>query len=38
LDAGRFQPAGLLIDFAAGLAALFGIALAVYLVYVGFRL
>lgn len=38
LDAGLFQPAGPLIDFAAVLAALFGIALAAYLVYVGFRL
>lgn len=38
LAAGQFQPAGFLIDFAAVLAALFGIALAAYLVYVGFRL
>lgn len=37
LDAGEFQPAGSLIDFAAGLAALFGVGLAAYLVYAGFR-
>ncbi len=37
LDAGEFEPAGAIVDFAAVLAAVFGIALAVYLVYVGFR-
>jgi inner membrane protein YidH len=38
LDAGQFAPAGFLVDFAGVLAALFGLALAAYLVYAGFRL
>jgi inner membrane protein YidH len=38
LDAGQFAAAGFLIDFAGVLAALFGVALAAYLIYVGFRL
>lgn len=38
LDAGEFEPAGRLIDFAGVGTALFGIALAAYLLYVGFRL
>jgi len=37
LDAGQFAPAGFLTDFAGVLTALFGVALAIYLVYVGFR-
>jgi putative membrane protein len=38
LDAGQFTPAGRLVDLAGVLTALFGVALAAYLVYVGFRL
>ena len=37
LDAGRFEPAGLLVDLAGAPAALFGLALAAYLVYIAFR-
>jgi putative membrane protein len=38
LDAGRFRPAGRLVDVAGGLAVAFGLALAGYLLYVGMRL
>jgi len=38
LEAGNFQPAGFLVDLAAILTALFGLALAVYLVYIELRL
>ena len=38
LDAGQFEPAGPIIDFAAIVTALFGIALAAYLIYVAFHL
>ncbi|HKX17128.1 MAG TPA: DUF202 domain-containing protein [bacterium] len=38
LDAGQFEPAGVIIDFAAVVTALFGLALAAYLVYIGFHL
>jgi putative membrane protein len=38
LDEGRFEAAGGLIDFAGIFTAVFGIALAVYLLYIGFRL
>lgn len=38
LDVGQFEPAGPIIDFAAVVTALFGIALAAYLIYVGFHL
>jgi putative membrane protein len=38
LDAGRFEPAGRLVDVAGGLAVVFGLALAGYLLYVGMRL
>ncbi|HXJ38472.1 MAG TPA: DUF202 domain-containing protein [Bryobacteraceae bacterium] len=34
LDAGKFEPAGLLIDGTAIVTALFGLALAAYLVYI----
>jgi putative membrane protein len=38
LDAGRFEPAGRVIDVAGALTAVFGIALAAHLLYIGFRL
>lgn len=34
LEAGRFEPAGLLIDLVAIFTVVFGLALAVYLVYI----
>jgi inner membrane protein YidH len=37
LDAGRFEPAGFLVDVAGVLTIVFGVAPAAYLVYVGFR-
>jgi putative membrane protein len=37
LDAGNFQPAGFIIDIVGIVAALFGLALAAYLVYIEFR-
>lgn len=37
LDAGQFEPAGLSVDLAGVLTVVFGVALAAYLVYVGFR-
>jgi hypothetical protein len=38
LDSGTFEPAGFVIDFAGVLTALFGLALAGYLVYIELRL
>jgi len=38
LESGTFEPAGFVIDFVGILAALFGLALAGYLVYIALRL
>ncbi|HXC32451.1 MAG TPA: DUF202 domain-containing protein [Verrucomicrobiae bacterium] len=38
LESGRFEPAGFLIDLVGILVALFGLALAAYLVYIQFQL
>ena len=38
LDSGQFQPAGFVIDLVGILAALFGLALAAYLIYIELRL
>jgi hypothetical protein len=38
LDSGTFEPAGFVVDFVAILVALFGLALAGYLVYIELRL
>ena len=38
LESGRFQPAGFVVDLVGILTALFGLALAAYLVYIGQRL
>jgi inner membrane protein YidH len=38
LISGRFEPAGFVVDLVGFLVALFGLALAAYLVYIGFRL
>lgn len=38
LESGRFEPAGFVVDLTGILAALLGVALAGYLVYIGFRL
>lgn len=38
LEAGRFAPAGFVVDLVGILTALFGLALAGYLVYIGHRL
>jgi putative membrane protein len=38
LDSGRFESAGFIVDFVGILTALFGLALAGYLVYIGLRL
>jgi hypothetical protein len=38
LEAGKFEPAGFLVDLVGILVALFGLALAGYLVYIQLRL
>lgn len=38
LESGNFQPAGFVIDLVAVLTALFGLALAVYLLFIGLHL
>ncbi len=38
LESGHFEPAGFIVDLVAILTALFGLALAGYLVYIGLRL
>jgi len=38
LESGRFEPAGFVVDLVGILTALFGLALAGYLVYIGLRL
>ena len=38
LDAGRFEPAGFMVDFVGILTAVFGLALAGYLIYIELRL
>jgi putative membrane protein len=38
LEAGKFQPAGFVIDLVGILTALFGLILAAYLIYMGLRL
>jgi putative membrane protein len=38
LESGRFEPAGFIVDLLGIFVALFGMALAVYLVYIGLRM
>jgi inner membrane protein YidH len=38
LESGKFKPAGFLVDFVGILVALFGVALAAYLLYIQFQL
>ncbi len=38
LELGRFQPAGFVVDLVGILVAVFGLALAAYLIYIGLRL